>query len=124
MDRVEYVQNMENEVLADKLSYLELHEDPTESFHNRTYAFFKSLWSSKLLLKKEMEAIAPSQEPQLPYMFGLIKLHKANCPLRPVVSCGNSILAPSALLIDAILKPIVADDPRFLKDTYSCHLKR
>jgi hypothetical protein len=43
--------------------------------------------------------------------------NKVIYPLRPVVSGVGSTLAPSASLIDNLLKPIVSADPRYLQDT-------
>ncbi len=65
----------------------------------------------------EEEKLILENDPVLPRMFGLPKLHKQGHPMRPVVSCVKSALAKSGNLIDNTIKPSVEAGWQFLQDS-------
>ena len=52
-----------------------------------------------------------------PLMFGQPKVHKANMPLRPIVSCRNSIFSAITKECGRILGPLVGKTPHHIKDS-------
>ena len=60
-----------------------------------------------------------------PLFYGLLKIHKTFTdlpPLRPIVSQTNSLLSPTAKLIDYILQPIASSYPDYLHNSTALSL--
>lgn len=102
--------------MNDANTYIPLQSDPTNDLHQDYEDFLLDLCRRELLSSKEMQDLLPP-DPKLPHLFGLPKLHKAGMPMRPVVSCKSSIMAPAASLIDRLLQPVVSADKRYVRDT-------
>ena len=65
---------------------------------------------SKLFLIKEHPNLAKrfnSYLPQLPFMYGLPKIHKPNNPLRLIISSVNSITYSLSKYVASLLKPLL-----------------
>jgi hypothetical protein len=116
MKREELERKIEEEILSDRDSYEELTKDPTKDLETRTAAKWRSFITRGLLTKEEVAGLEV-KAPKLPRMFSLVKLHKQGYPLRPVVSNVDSVLSQSAHLIDNKVKPVLLEDPRYLRDT-------
>ena len=77
-----------------------------------------------ILAKKEITVVEPIRfegvEPirPLPFAFYLLpKIHKKNCPGRPVVSGCNTPTEKISAFVDHQLKPLVPRIPSYVKDT-------
>ncbi len=84
--------------------------------HAKVATKLKSFISRGLLTKEEVSGLEV-KKPRLPRMFGPVKLHKPGYPMRPVVFNVDSILSQSAHLINNKVKPVLLEDPRYLRDT-------
>ena len=73
--------------------------------------------SGKTLMEKANLIL--EQDPKLPKMFSLTKLHEAGHPMWPVVSLVNSTLAKSGTLIDNVVEPVVAEGWQYLDNSTS-----
>ena len=64
--------------------------------------------------------------PSIPQFYGLPKVHKQFThllPLRPIVAQFNSILTPSAKLIDHLLQPLAQQFPDYLHNSTSLSIR-
>lgn len=88
MDRDEYERCIKD-MLSDASVYRRVNKDPTLNYQKKINKFIKLLvdekhideWTGKCL--KVNNAVPPK-------IYGLRKVHKQGCKLRPVVSCINS----------------------------------
>ena len=65
------------------------------------------------------------KQPQTPQFYGIPKIHKTYShlpPLRPIVSQTNSILSPTARLIDHTLQPLAQSYPDYLHNSTALSL--
>lgn len=60
---------------------------------------------------------------QTPFLFGLPKIHKNGCPLRPVISQIDSIFSGLSRYMSTLLKDFVMDSPSFIKDSVDVKAK-
>ena len=102
MNKNDYVNKMSN-LLSDVNTYCELTRNPLESVNSN---FNRKL---KLILKGQDELIKQfsSQCASLPYMYGLIKTHKPNNPVRPIISSVGTITYKLSKWLVKVLMPIV-----------------
>ena len=82
---------------------------------------FMDVAISKNEIRKERRYyLLPSVDrSKTPYFYGLPKIHKDNCPLRPIFSCVGSYFHPLASHLATILCPLLGIHPTHLKDTSS-----
>ena len=79
-----------------------IHEDPTTSFATRVRNTLCQLRKKRKFTKREYEMIYPS-DPIPPRMYGVIKAHKDNYPMRIIVSTvGTPVYGLSQYLVDLI----------------------
>jgi len=83
MDRTEYTTKM-SRMLEDE-TYTRLKKDPTSRVETKVGNMLKSLENRGHMSDKERRYLTP-QCSSPPQMYGLPKIHKANIPLRPIVS--------------------------------------
>ena len=95
-------------LLSDTRTYRQAHTYPTESIRQQltnTLVNFKSqIYNDKRLY----EYVKPKKKHQIPQLYGLPKIHKQFNhlpPLRPIISHCDSLLDPTARLLDR-LQPI------------------
>ncbi|CAD7078346.1 unnamed protein product [Hermetia illucens] len=65
----------------------------------------KELYRNSLMLRNLLKNTINIDTTNIPRMYGLIKIHKTNHPLRPIVDTRNSIVGPIASFISKILTP-------------------
>ncbi len=116
MKREEYREKIYRDVLNDRVTYEELKSDPSEQLEKDFKQLLSDLKREEVLIPQEEQKIV-RDKPRLPRMFGLPKLHKPGHPMRPVVSCVNSVLDKSGNLIDNVVKPVVASGWQYLQDS-------
>ncbi len=116
LNRTDYSDKMNQDILNDRSTYEPLEENPLEDVILGYRGLLGNLKREGLMIEEEAELIT-AKDPILPRMFGLPKLHKPGNPMRPVVSCVRSPLAKSGKLIDAVVKPAVASGWQYLRDT-------
>ena len=97
-------------ILSDTRTYRQAHTYPTERIRQQltnTLVNFKSqIYNYD---KRLYEYLQPKKKHQIPQLYGLPKIHKQFNhlpPLRPIISHCNSLLNPTARLLDHCLQPI------------------
>lgn len=104
--REHYLRKM-NELLGDKTVYKTTREDPTEKLQRRNNQIVNDLYKQKhidLKLKAKMYCSAALP----PQLYGLPKIHKENCPLRPISASQNVPCYNLAKYIGEILKTLIS----------------
>ena len=101
VDKNEY-ENKMKELLNNEIVYRKLNKNPLtkmqSEFNKGLAEICKKFEGSRDQLKK-----FNSRLPSLPYMYGLPKIHKENCPYRPIISNVN---APSYKLAKWVSKQL------------------
>lgn len=108
MNKSEYDEKMK-QLLDDKNTYQVLSRSPLSRLQNRSNALIDRMckdgeidWIKKARMTKHNS--------QLPRIYALTKIHKQNCPLRPVVSTVNSPATELSMYLDGLLRHIVHDE--------------
>ena len=106
MDTEEYHQKCKT-LLSDSNTYKKLGKrDPTARFKKELVSVLQSIEHEGAINRVEYRKLYPTAE-NPPKFYGLPKVHKANTPLRPIVSCVGSITYNCSKFIADILSPIV-----------------
>ena len=92
-----------NELLNDNATYVKLNKDPTIDVNTSFNKELKKILKGSPELIKQFLTINPS----LPYMYGLVKTHKPNLPMRPIVSSVGSAAYKLAKWLVNLLSPLV-----------------
>ena len=117
MDKEEYHRKMET--LVDNAdTYEKLNADPTQ--HHRETIAATLLPMKAYLPAASYYRLSPSTTANPPLMFGQPKVHKQGMPLRPIVSCRNTIFSALTKECGRILGPLVGKTSHHIKD--SCDL--
>ena len=114
MDKEEYFRKME--ALVDTPNtYRKLHADPTQQ--HRSTIMSTLLPMQRYLSASTFYRLSPSTTPIPPLFFGQPKVHKEGMPLRPIVSCRNTIFAALTKECGRILAPLVGKTRHHIKDS-------
>jgi len=116
MDRSDYISKAEN-LLNDKCTYEEVNKDATHDIHMVSNDVILSLLLNKHIINHKQYKYLTDYVARCPVFYGLPKIHKANWPLRPIVSQINGPVAKLNEIVDTYLKPCVAYIPELLQDT-------
>ena len=92
-----------NDLLSDSNTYKEIKSDPTEKQSRTFHREIKKLLKNREDLVKQFS----TQNPSTPYLYGLIKTHKPNNPLRPIISSVGSVTYKLSKWLVKLLSPFV-----------------
>ena len=84
MNKTDYNTKIEN-LLSDDSTYIKLEKDPTNDINLQLKSIL-STWKSKKIINDNIFKFLHSNTNNAPKFYGLPKLHKPNCPLRPITS--------------------------------------
>jgi hypothetical protein len=116
MDTSEYHQKLE-EQLDDKNTYLKLKSNPTQKYKDKLTSILNSWQNSStpipLTLKRRLQPTAQ----ETPKLYGTPKVHKADMPLRPIVSSTGSIAYGAARVVADVLAPLVGKSKHHIKNS-------
>ena len=102
LNHEDYISKMET-LLGDENTYSKLNKNPLETVNSEFNRHLKKYLKGYEHMVKSFSTISPS----LPYMYGLIKTHKPNNPIRPIIcSRGSASYILSKWLV-SILSPLV-----------------
>ena len=104
------------DLLSDSNTYKRLTKDPTPSYRNQIISVLQSLRDSGAIDVPTYRRLYPTSS-DVPKFYGLPKIHKSTCPLRPIVSSCGSITYNSAKFLADILSPLVGRSSRHLKNS-------
>ena len=110
MDRLTYDNKM-NDLLQDSVTYKKLNSNPLKKWQRDFNQQIKSTLKDYPDLIRKFNAYMP----RLPHIYGLPKIHKDNCPLRPIVSTIGSVNYSLSSWIAKLLTPQ-------LNSISNCHL--
>ena len=102
LDKEEYVKKLD-ELLSDENTYCVLRKNPTAETVQKFNSTMKRLLKGKPDLEKSFSTVNPN----LPYMYGLVKTHKENNPLRPVISSVGSVSSKLSKWLGKMLSPLI-----------------
>ena len=102
MDTQEYI-NKANNLLSDQSTYQEVISDPTNNV-NRNFRKNLRQIASRCPQPKFFDKFYTTNA-RLPYFYGIPKVHKPNCPLRPIISSVGSISHSLSSWLASILTP-------------------
>ena len=107
------------ELVADTEVYKVLKSDPTTRFQNSSNKLIGELKSSAFINADTAKSLL-NYNSVPPRFFGLPKVHKPNCPLRPIVSTINAPTSKLSKFMANILKNSFADYFEYsIKDSFS-----
>jgi hypothetical protein len=108
MDRIDYVDKCNNFISGNDFQLL--HKDPTSSFQKKTHDVIHSC--NGLFSTKEKSWLL-QKNPLPPRLYGLIKLHKDNFPIRPVISSTSSPTHKLAAKLNHLIKDYTKFTPKY-----------
>ncbi|CAN2387397.1 hypothetical protein PRIEUP_LOCUS8431, partial [Pristimantis euphronides] len=113
-----------NRQLADHTVYKSVNFDPKFDIARRIKLLVDDAYASDLIDVKLHDFLI-KQHPVTPVSYTFRKIHKnlLKPPGHPIVSGIDSILAPLAIFLDRVLKPLAASTPSFIQDTTDFILK-
>ncbi|XP_072050005.1 uncharacterized protein [Amphiura filiformis] len=115
LNKTDY-QDKANDLLNDTNTYKPLKRDPTSMYRNQLIEVLQSLRDEGVINVITYRQLYPTSS-DTPKFYGLPKVHKDACPLRPIVSSCGSITYNTAKFISKILSPLVGGTPRHLKNS-------
>ena len=114
MDRQDYISKANN--LLSQNTYKTIQQDPTNTIKNKLITTLKRVKSQTALSNQAYKAMYPMG--CVPSKFyGLLKIHKPDTPLRPIVSSCGSVTYGVAKELAKILKPLVGKSPHHINST-------
>lgn len=116
MDSTEYNLKI-NELLKDTTTYKKLKIDPTNSFQNKNNNFVKKLLNKSAITDVEAKNLIIHNAVS-PKIYGLPKIHKDGCPLRPIVSCIQSPFYKLSKFLSNSLSKITCNNNFYIKDSF------
>ena len=104
------------DLLNDKITYKQLKKDPTNSYRTKLINLLKELKNSGAITQEQYYKVYPTAtEP--PNFYGLPKMHKPPCHLRPIVACRGSIMYGTARCVADILAPMAGKTHHHLQNS-------
>jgi hypothetical protein len=100
--------------------YEEMKRDPGQTFRKRLATLLRPLCEAQLLERGTFLRLCPTHFDS-PYLFGLPKVHKVGCPLRPIVGMRNTLFAPLSRFLADVLAPYAKEGESYVQN--SVHAK-
>ena len=120
LDKSSYVEKVKN-ILENETNYEKLPNNPTAKIEAKTKQVFKHTCKDKLP-ESLMKELTPTNS-RTPVFYGLPKNHKADVPLRPIVSTCGGPTEKTSWLLERILNQLLDKIPAHLRNTEE-YLKR
>ena len=106
-----------NRQLEDQTYYEIQPSDQTTNLSMEIETFLTFLEIRKLIDRNCHRFLSPSPRVKIPTFYMLPKIHKQNCPGRPIIAGCSSPTRALSKYLDHYLKPIVKKIPSYIKDT-------
>lgn len=117
LDTTEYI-NKVNDMLSDEQTYSKVVIDDTDMVKLKSDEIFKELLTMNFITNKQYKNLT-NFKPSCPIFYGLPKIHKANIPLRPIVSQINGPTNKISKFVSELLFVAEHEIPELLLDTTS-----
>ena len=123
LDRSSYYRRIENEILSDTTKFVDLGPKNivpfTKKIENPIRERLKELNDKRIIPEALYHTLRPVGS-QIPRLYGLPKIHKENCPFRPILSMSNSPHERLAKWLLKCIKPAEDFYTKFcVKDSFS-----
>ncbi|CAD6219844.1 GSCOCG00011531001-RA-CDS [Cotesia congregata] len=105
MERNEYI-NVMSEMLDDQLVYRKINADPTNKYQVKINKLLKR-FVNEGVMDELMGKSLMTLNALPPRLYGLRKVHKAGCKMRPVVSCIKSPCYKLAAFLHSLVMPVI-----------------
>ncbi|XP_072028121.1 uncharacterized protein [Amphiura filiformis] len=105
-----------SELLSDGNTYENIKKEPTTKYKTQLVDQLKALKEEEAIDFKCYKQLYPTTA-VVPKFYGLPKVHKPACPLRPIVASRGSITYNTAKYIANILSPLVGKSSTHLKNS-------
>ena len=103
--------------LQDHTTYKPLSHNPTNAIAKDACTLIEYLRSQHIIDKATMEFLLPPKDTRTPLFYGLPKIHKPDCPLRPIVSGCDGPTDHLSAYITHFIQPLASNLPSHIKDT-------
>ena len=103
--------------LEDHNTYKPLTYNPTSAIANDACTLIEYMHSQHIIDKATMEFLLPPKNTRTPLFYGLSKIHKPECPLRPIVSGYDGPTDHLSAYITHFIQPLASNLPSHIKDT-------
>ncbi|MCG8430833.1 MAG: hypothetical protein MJA29_06655, partial [Candidatus Omnitrophica bacterium] len=100
----------------DEKTYKKLRSDPTNRYKKEFATALRDMKDRKVIDQALHGKLYPTCD-QPPRFYGLPKVHKANCPLRPIVSSIGTISYQVARYVADVLSPLVGKTEHHVKNS-------
>ena len=114
MDKEEY--NKKCLSMLQPPTYFELSKDPTTKIERKVTEILINLKKEKLITNSMFDRLRPKQS-KAPRFYGLPKVHKEDCPLRPIVSAISSPTYNLSKFVSKMISPLVGKTDSFVKNS-------
>ena len=105
LNKTDYIEKM-SAILSDESKFLMTNEnDYTKKVESQLTECLKRLKDNGCISKTEFDNLKPTGT-HIPRLYGLPKIHKENCPLRPILDMSNSPYHAIARWLKELIKPI------------------
>ena len=116
LDKTDYDQKMLS-LLNDESTYRFLNRDSTKCIERRLNSFIYNLFKSQRISQMQYYQLQ-STDATAPRLYGLLKIHKKDILMRPIVSFINSPLYNLFKFLCKLLSPLVGNTEFTVKNSY------
>ncbi|CAF1253614.1 unnamed protein product [Didymodactylos carnosus] len=106
------------ELLNDQSAFKKLNSNLTIKREHEFINFLLELKRNKLITEDHYKIMRPRTGSRTPEAYFLVKVHKNNLPLRPIISSYDSYNYNTAKYLANLLTPALRDAPSYVKDTF------
>ena len=103
--------------LQDRNTYKPLPYNPTSAIINDTCTLIENIHSQHIIDKVTKGFLLPHKNTRTPLFYGLPKIHKPGCPLRPIVSGCDGPTDHLSAYLTYFIQPVASNLPSHVKDT-------
>ena len=104
------------ELLEDNKTYKKLKSNPTSRYKTKLIKILQGVKQSGAISETKYRQLYPTSE-EVPKFYGLPKVHKNSCSLRPIVACRGSISYDVAKFTADIISPLVGQSGHHLQNS-------
>ena len=103
--------------LQDRNTYKPLTYNPTSAIINDACTLIEYIHSQHIIDKATKEFLLPPKNTRTPLFYGLPKIHKPGCPLRPIVSGCDGPTEHLPACVTHFVQPLASNLPSHVKNT-------
>ncbi|CAF1346857.1 unnamed protein product, partial [Didymodactylos carnosus] len=118
LNREDYIQKG-MVILDDRWSFKLLNENPTDEREKKFIKFLLKLKKKNAIDKNEYKRMRPDAGSRTPEAYFLVKVHKKNQPLRPIISSYDAYNYKTAKYIADLLSPAMKEGHSFINDSFN-----